>query len=83
MRPGESLFVFTDGVTDAVGAEGERYGPERLRAGLAEIRDEPPLVVLQRIIDGLESFQVGPQADDTAILVARYTGLAQGAMSER
>ncbi|HET7296014.1 MAG TPA: GAF domain-containing SpoIIE family protein phosphatase, partial [Gemmatimonadales bacterium] len=76
MRPGESLVVFTDGVTDALGAEGERYGGERLRARLAEIRDEPPLVVLQRIIDGLESFQVGPQADDTAILVARYTGVA-------
>jgi len=81
MRPGESLVVFTDGVTDAVGAEGERYGTERLRARLAEIRDEPPLVVLQHMIDGLESFQVGPQADDTAVLVARYTGAAhaQGA----
>jgi hypothetical protein len=74
MRPGESLVVLTDGVTDAVGAGRERYGAERLHGCLQEIRDEPPLVVLQRIIDSLESFQVGPQADDTAILVARYTG---------
>jgi PAS domain S-box-containing protein len=83
MRPGESLVVLTDGVTDAVGAGRERYGVERLRGCLQEIRDEPPLVVLQRIIDSLESFQVGPQADDTAILVARYTGVVQERDGER
>jgi PAS domain S-box-containing protein len=77
MRPGESLVVLTDGVTDALGAGRDRYGAERLRCCLEEVREEPPIVVLQRIIDSLESFQVGPQADDTAILVARYIGVTQ------
>jgi len=83
MRPGESLVVLTDGVTDALGAGRERYGEERLRERLEEICDEPPLVVLQRIIDSLENFQVGPQADDTAILVARYSGAGQEGVAQQ
>jgi PAS domain S-box-containing protein len=74
MRRGESLVAFTDGVTDALGADRERYGGERLVRRLREIREESPSAVLQRIVEGIEDFQVGPQADDTAVLVARYNG---------
>ena len=34
LRPGETLVAFTDGVTDAVGEEGERWGTERLTESL-------------------------------------------------
>ena len=34
LKPGERLFLFTDGLTEAVGASGEHYGEERLSQNL-------------------------------------------------
>ena len=74
MRPGETLVAFTDGVTDAVGANGERFGIARLKAILTEAQDETPLELRTRLVSALEDFQVGAQADDTAVVAMRYTG---------
>ncbi len=77
MQPGETLVAFTDGVTDTVGRDGERFGVERLRQILADTREErSPETIRRRISAALEDFQVGPQADDTAIVVMRFTGVA-------
>jgi PAS domain S-box-containing protein len=74
LRPGETLVAITDGVTDTVGRDGERFGMERLRRVLGEVRDEPPATVRGHVMQALESFQVGPQADDTAIVAMRFNG---------
>jgi PAS domain S-box-containing protein len=79
LRPGETLVAISDGVTDTLGEDGERFGAERLRQTLHDARDQPPVVVRQRISAALESFQVGPQADDTAIVVMRFTGAPKAA----
>jgi PAS domain S-box-containing protein len=76
MRPNASLVAFTDGVTDTVGAGGERFGLERLREILDGSRHETPMTIRTRLAAALEDFQVGAQADDTAIVVMRYTGVA-------
>jgi PAS domain S-box-containing protein len=69
LAPGELLVVYTDGVTDAVGAD-ERYGEERLQATLADAR--APEEALRRIEDALVEFERGEQADDTcALAIAR------------
>ncbi len=74
MQPGETLVSFTDGVTDTVGANAERFGLGRLRAILDEVKDEEPTVIRQRLAATLEGFQVGEQADDTAAVFMRFTG---------
>jgi PAS domain S-box-containing protein len=74
MQPGETLVAITDGVTDTVGKDGERFGIERLRQTLADVRDRSPAAIRQCLSEALEDFQVGAQADDTAILVMRFTG---------
>ncbi len=74
MRPGETLVAITDGVTDTVGKDGERFGMERLRQALHDVRDRPPTVIRRQVLTALEDFQVGPQADDTAIVVMRFNG---------
>jgi PAS domain S-box-containing protein len=78
MCPGEMLVAITDGVTDTVGDAGERFGMERLRAALAPLRDRSPQAVCQGLADALEAFQVGSQADDTAIIVMRFIGERAG-----
>jgi PAS domain S-box-containing protein len=79
VQPGETLVGFTDGVTDTVGANAERFGLGRLRAILDEVKDEEPTVIRQRLAATLEGFQVGEQADDTAAVFMRFTGISQPA----
>ncbi len=76
--PGESLVAITDGVTDTVGAEEERYGADRLRALLGALRGASPMAIRERVIAELERFQVGAQADDTAMLAMRRVAEVPG-----
>jgi serine phosphatase RsbU (regulator of sigma subunit) len=71
IEPGETLVAFTDGVTDAVGIDGERWGTERLSQALAGATDAQPQALRRRLVDALDEFQVGAQADDTAIVIMR------------
>ncbi len=67
-----TLVTYTDGVTDAVGRDGTRYGLRRLRQTLAECRpDQSAADVIAGLTRALNEFQVGPHADDTAALVIR------------
>jgi hypothetical protein len=61
--------AITDGVTDVVGKGRERFGRERLRALLADLAGSNPGEIRERLAGALDRFQVGPQADDTALVV--------------
>jgi PAS domain S-box-containing protein len=67
---GDTLVLYTDGVTDAVGPA-DRFGDERLRELLARCAGCPPDDLLAELDAGLSAFQVGAQADDTAALALR------------
>jgi sigma-B regulation protein RsbU (phosphoserine phosphatase) len=73
LQPGDLLFVFTDGVVEAVNEKGDEYREERLLACLTA----PSLnaaEVLQRVMTDVNSF-VGyaRQHDDITALVLRVT----------
>jgi serine phosphatase RsbU (regulator of sigma subunit) len=71
MRPGETLVLYTDGVTDTRGSN-ERFGQDRLAAVLeAAGRDADEIA--GRVDEALQAFQEGPQRDDVALLVLRAT----------
>jgi PAS domain S-box-containing protein len=74
VAPGDTLVLITDGVTDTVGADGERFGMGRLLETLDEARNDPPMAVRERLVAALEDFQVGAQADDTATVLMRFSG---------
>jgi PAS domain S-box-containing protein len=74
MRPGETIVAITDGVTDALGEDDERFGIGRVQEILAETQNEAPIVIRERLVGALERFQVGAQTDDTAIVIMRFTG---------
>jgi serine phosphatase RsbU (regulator of sigma subunit) len=76
MQSPETLVAFTDGITDTVGPKGERFGVERLKEALTGAHNETPMRIRERLTATLEDFQVGAQADDTALVVMRYTGAA-------
>jgi PAS domain S-box-containing protein len=68
---GTTLVLYTDGVTDAVGREGERYGLSRVRDMLDRCRGLSPAAVIDTVTDALGQFQVGEHADDIAALALR------------
>jgi serine phosphatase RsbU (regulator of sigma subunit) len=76
LQPGQTLVAFTDGVTDAIGQDGERWGTERLVAALAAAGDTAPSALRSHLVRALDEFQVGAQADDTAVVIMRYIGQA-------
>jgi serine phosphatase RsbU (regulator of sigma subunit) len=65
MQPGDTLVLFTDGVTDARGAD-ERFGDERLAETLEGVSGVDEAV--ERIRAALAEFAGGEQNDDTAVL---------------
>jgi PAS domain S-box-containing protein len=66
LEPGDELVLYTDGVTDTVG-HGERFGEERLGKVLAGAVSAAETI--GRIDRALKEFALGPQSDDTAVLV--------------
>jgi serine phosphatase RsbU (regulator of sigma subunit)/PAS domain-containing protein len=65
---GDTLVLYTDGVTDTRGPEG-RFGTDRLEALLHDIGPQDADVVASRIDEALLAF--GDQRDDVAVLVLR------------
>jgi PAS domain S-box-containing protein len=80
LGPGDVLVLYTDGVFDSVGADG-RFGEDRLQQTLAGIEDAGEAVA--RIDDALSAFEVGPQADDTAVLAVQRVAVTAPAVSAR
>ena len=78
LATGDVLVLYTDGVFDAVGADG-RFGEERLQETVAGVRDAADAVA--RIDAALSAFATGAQADDTAVLAVERTGIAATAAS--
>jgi PAS domain S-box-containing protein len=72
LRPGDTVLLYTDGVTDTPGAD-ERFGPERLSDILNAAPDEPA-DILERIEAALREYQSGTAIDDRAMLVLRFDG---------
>ena len=71
IQPDTTIVMYTDGVTDAVDADGMRYGIGRLHEMLRRCEGRPAAQVIDLLTDDLEAFQSGTHADDTAALVIR------------
>ena len=76
MTPGESLCLYTDGVTEAMNAGGELYGRQRLVTALTAARGAGDAVKLvDAVRDDVREF-VGTteRSDDLTILALRWNG---------
>ena len=71
IEPDRAILMYTDGVTDAVGEDGDRYGGMRLHETLLRSRGQSAAGVITSLTQDLEAFQSGRHADDTAALVLR------------
>lgn len=75
LRPGDKLFHYTDGIPEAVNAELEAYGMERLQAVLRAHGDCPPAGLLAAVKADVDDFAGGTaQFDDITMLCLEYRG---------
>ena len=77
LDPGDRLFVYTDGVTEATDANNELFGEERLLESLNRNKDALPADLLPAVKKDIDVF-VGdaPQFDDITMLSFIYYGRA-------
>ena len=75
LAPGDTLTVFSDGITEAFDAHDEMFGDRRLAETVAATPPGPAATRLDAIITALDGF-VGdtPQSDDITCLVLSYRG---------
>ena len=72
LHPGDSLILFSDGVTEARRRTGrELYGEERLRAFAAGLDGMTAVEMAQAITHAVLDFSDGRLSDDTVVLVMR------------
>jgi phosphoserine phosphatase RsbU/P len=71
LAPGDTLVLYTDGVTEAENAQGEQFGECRLVETLRAHHDLPAASLLETIVAAVQRFSGCEQADDITLVVAR------------
>jgi serine phosphatase RsbU (regulator of sigma subunit) len=74
LGPGDLMLMFSDGVIEAAGGEGKRFGIERLRELLVASRERSPQEVRDTIADAVLRWGGRPD-DDVTLLVVRCHGV--------
>jgi len=83
LEPGDTLILFSDGVTEAMDPSEDLYGVPRLREVLTGQSDCALDKLQKSILESVENFAKGAhQADDLTLLIVRYRSTAAVAMTE-
>ena len=73
LRGSDALFLYTDGITEALDPEGHLFSDDRLRTFLREVTGLPPTNILRRAVAEVRAFSAGaPQSDDITALALYY-----------
>jgi len=74
--PGESIFLYTDGVTEAMNAAGVLFSDARLRAVLQAVHGARPQAIIDGVVEKVNGHADGvAQSDDiTALCITRAAG---------
>jgi sigma-B regulation protein RsbU (phosphoserine phosphatase) len=75
LRPGDVLFLYTDGVTEAMDASGHQFTPDRLQEALEQANRSAPTALVHDVLEAVRRFTGdAPQSDDLTALAVRYAG---------
>jgi sigma-B regulation protein RsbU (phosphoserine phosphatase) len=74
MNCGDLIFMFTDGVSEAMNDEDEEFGEDRIRDFIIAHRTLPPAEILSQLEAAVNHFcGREPNEDDSTVLIARKT----------
>ncbi|MBQ0066332.1 MAG: PP2C family protein-serine/threonine phosphatase [Firmicutes bacterium] len=76
LHPGDCLYVYTDGVTEATNKDQELFGTNRMIEALNEKTDEKISQKLATVMNNIQGFvQDAPQFDDITMMILKYNGM--------
>jgi sigma-B regulation protein RsbU (phosphoserine phosphatase) len=72
---GDTIIVFSDGVSEALDTSGEEFGDDRLLDVAQSAGDRSAQGLVDAIVSAVRGFTRGaPQSDDITVMVIRYLG---------
>lgn len=71
LSSGDTLVLYTDGVTESFSSSGEEYGELRLIEALRRNRELSPQSLLSEIVQDVQRFSDREQHDDITLMIAR------------
>ena len=74
LRTGDTLALYTDGITESFNDEEEEYGEQRLTEALRRHRDLSSQRMISSIVDDVQKFSPREQHDDITLIVAKVRG---------
>lgn len=75
LAPGDGLFFYTDGVTEALDAHGHFYDSERLQTALRAIAALPVEKITPGVVTDVRTFcGEREQSDDISVMALRWLG---------
>ncbi len=71
LAEGDTLTLYTDGITESFNEGGEDFGERRLVEALHRARGLAPLAMIESVVGEVRGFGGGEQQDDITLVVAR------------
>jgi len=75
LNRGDAIFIYSDGVTEAMNSRHELFSEARLEGELKKLRGLPVGDILAGVTEKIREFAQGePQADDITMMIIQYNG---------
>ncbi len=75
LEPGDSIFLYTDGVTEAMDKDGALFSEARLQQELDGLKERPIKEKIHGVLNRVQAYSQGiPQSDDITMMVVQYHG---------
>jgi sigma-B regulation protein RsbU (phosphoserine phosphatase) len=83
LEPGDLLVIFSEGIADAAGKNGEPFGTTRLIGTLREKQGERSSVLVAEVMNAVRRFATGTNTGmDRSLAVVRFNGVAAHSLVE-
>jgi len=74
LRLGDTLALYTDGITESYNSADEQFGEQRLIEALLRHRQASSQAALASIVDEVQRFNPHEQHDDITLIIAKHRG---------
>lgn len=71
LEPGDAIFMYTDGVSEATAPDGSMFGEQRLLDFLKKTEHNSPREIIESLVENVLKFQNNERFDDVTVLMLK------------